>query len=61
MLRALVNCGERYVAPQDLAAMLGKQPTGGHWNSGLATLRHNGLIEANGKSVRAAGQLRKAA
>jgi len=27
------------------AAVLGKKPTGGHWNSGIAVLRNNGLIE----------------
>lgn len=27
-----------------LASVLGMQPRGGHWNSGMATLRRNGLI-----------------
>jgi hypothetical protein len=27
-------------------AALGKKPSGGHWNSGIAVLRNNGLIEA---------------
>ena len=52
MLRALAAQGGNYVEPADLAAMLGKKPTGGHWNSGLAMLRNNGLVELNGKRVR---------
>ena len=32
-------------APIPVARALGKQPTGGHWSSGLAVLRKNGLIE----------------
>ena len=52
MLRALAAQGGNYVEPADLAAMLGKKPTGGHWNSGLALLRNNGLVEVNGKRVR---------
>jgi hypothetical protein len=32
----------------ELAAMLGKKPTGGHWNSEVVVLRDNGLIEADG-------------
>ena len=35
----------------DLAATLGKKPTGGHWNSGLALLRNNGLVEVSGKRL----------
>jgi hypothetical protein len=27
--------------------VLGKKPSGGHWNSGIAILRNNGLIEAD--------------
>ena len=46
ILRALAAQGERYVEADELAAMLGKKPTGGHWNSGIAVLRNNGLIEA---------------
>jgi hypothetical protein len=37
----------------ELAVVLGKKPTGDHWNSGLALLRNNGLIEVNGKRLRA--------
>jgi hypothetical protein len=41
--------GERYVDVHELAAMFGKKPTGGHWNSGVAVLRNNGLIETDGR------------
>jgi hypothetical protein len=37
--------GERYMDTAALAAVLGKKPTGGHRNSGIAVLRNNGLIE----------------
>jgi hypothetical protein len=53
MLRSLVAQGDRYTEPADLAAILGKKPTGGHWNSGLALLRNNGLVEVSGKRLRA--------
>lgn len=46
ILRALAAQGGRYLEVHELAAMLGKKPTGGHWNSGIAVLRNNGLIEA---------------
>jgi hypothetical protein len=36
----------------ELAALLGKKPSGGHWNSGIAVLRNNGLIETNGRRYR---------
>jgi len=58
MLRALVAQGERYIDPNELAVMLGKKPSGGHWNSGIAVLRNNGLIEAEGRSYRAADLFR---
>jgi hypothetical protein len=45
MLRILAARGERYMDAEDLAAVLGKKPSGGHWNSGIAVLRNNGLIE----------------
>jgi hypothetical protein len=41
-----------------LAAALGKKATGGHWNSGIAVLRNNGLIEVDGRKLRAAVLLR---
>jgi hypothetical protein len=34
MLRTLAAQGERYVDADELAAILGKKPNGGHWNSG---------------------------
>jgi hypothetical protein len=45
MLRTLAAEGERYIDADKLAAALGKKPSGGHWNSGIAVLRDNGLIE----------------
>lgn len=53
MLRSLAAHGERYTETAELAAALGKKPTGGHWNSGLALLRNNGLVEISGKRLRA--------
>ena len=54
MLRALAAQGETYIDADELAAMLGKKPSGGHWNSGIAVLRNNGLIETDGRRCRAA-------
>jgi hypothetical protein len=42
----------------ELAATLGKKPTGGHWNSGIAVLRNNGLIETDGRRYRSAALFR---
>jgi hypothetical protein len=53
MLRSLAVQGDRYTEITELAVVLGKKPTGGHWNSGLALLRNNGLVEINGKRLRA--------
>lgn len=47
MLRILAARGERYVDADELAAALGKKPSGGHWNSGIAVLRNNGLVETD--------------
>jgi hypothetical protein len=58
MLRTLAAQGERYLHADELADMLGKKPSGGHWNSGLATLRNNGLIETDGRCYRAADLFR---
>ncbi len=44
MLRTLAAQGERYMDAGELANALGKKPTGGHWNSGIAILRNNGLL-----------------
>jgi len=52
MLRSLASHGGRYTEVIELAAALGKKPTGGHWNSGLALLRNNGLVEVSGKRLR---------
>jgi uncharacterized protein len=54
MLRTLAGQGERYMDAEELAAVLGKKPSGGHWNSGLAVLRNNGLIETDGRRYRTA-------
>jgi hypothetical protein len=48
MLRTLASQGARYMDVDELAAALGKKPSGGHWNSGIAVLRNNGLIETDG-------------
>jgi len=58
MLRTLAAQGERYMDAGELATMLGKKPSGGHWNSGLAILRNNGLIETDGRRYRAANLFR---
>lgn len=58
MLRYLASQGRRYVGADELAGALAKKPTGGHWNSGIAILRNNGLIEADGRRYRAAELLR---
>jgi hypothetical protein len=54
MLRTLAAQGERYMDADELAEMIGKKPTGGHWNSGIAVLRNNGLIETDGRHYRTA-------
>jgi hypothetical protein len=59
MLRTLAAQGERYMGPDELGAMLGKKPSGGHWNSGIAVLRNNGLIETDGRRYRAADLFRE--
>jgi hypothetical protein len=59
MLRTLAAEGERYMDVDELATALGKKPNGGHWNSGIAVLRNNGLIETDGRRYRAAALLRE--
>lgn len=50
-LVAPANAMLRYIAEhepvtaEELAAGIGASPRGGHWNSGLKTLRNNGLVE----------------
>lgn len=61
MLRALAAQGERFMAADDLAAALGKKPTGGHWNSGIAVLRNNGLVESEPAAAEAGGRRYRAA
>jgi uncharacterized protein len=58
MLRTLAAQGERYIHADELAVMLGKKPSGGHWNSGIAVLRNNGLIETDGRRYRVANLFR---
>jgi hypothetical protein len=59
MLRTLAAQGERYMAVEKLAAALDKKPSGGHWNSGIAVLRNNGLIETDGRRYRTAALFRE--
>ena len=40
-----------------LAGVLGMQPRGGHWNTGMSTLRRNGLIVENGDRLTIAAEL----
>jgi uncharacterized protein len=56
ILRTLAAQGERYMDADELAATLGKKPTGGHWNSGIAVLRNNGLIETEPAPAEAGGR-----
>jgi hypothetical protein len=58
MLRTLAAQGERYMDADELAAVLGKKPSGGHWNSGIAVLRNNGLIQTDGRRYRTVGLFR---
>jgi hypothetical protein len=59
MLRTLSAQGAAYMEADELAAVLGKKPSGGHWNSGIAVLRNNGLIEVDGRRYRAAALFRE--
>src|SRR3954469_16899378 len=47
ILRTLAVQSDRSMSADELAGALGKKPSGGHWNSGIAVLRNNGLIEAD--------------
>jgi hypothetical protein len=42
MYRSLLDCP---ASTDELGRRLAMQPRGGHWNSGLATLRRNSLIK----------------
>jgi hypothetical protein len=57
--RGHIRYSERYMDAAELAAVLGKKPSGGHWNSGVAVLRNNGLIETDGRRYRSAALFRK--
>jgi len=59
MLRTLAAQGERFMDADELVAALGKKPTGGHWNSGIAVSRKNGLIETDGRRYRTATLFRE--
>jgi hypothetical protein len=59
MLRTLAALGDAYMDADELAAVLGKKPSGGHWNSGIAVLRNNGLIETDGRRYRTTSLLRE--
>jgi hypothetical protein len=43
----------------ELAATLGKKPSGGHRNPGIAVLRNNSLIEIDGRRYRSAALVRE--
>ena len=58
MLRTLAAEGERFMEADQLAVALGKKPTGGHWNSGIAVLRNNGLIETEPGSAQGSRRYR---
>jgi hypothetical protein len=47
ILRTLAAQSGRSMSADELAGTLGKKPSGGNWNSGIAILRNNGLIEAD--------------
>jgi hypothetical protein len=56
----LLGCiGLPQCVTDELAAVLGKKPSGGHWNSGIAVLRNNGLIEVDGRRYRIAALFRE--
>ena len=40
MLRTLAAQGEHFMDADELAAALGKKPSGGHFNAGIAVLRN---------------------
>jgi hypothetical protein len=43
----------------EFAVVLAKKASGGHWNSGIAVLRNNGLIETEGRGYRTAALFRE--
>ena len=60
MLDHLSAMGEHGATRDDMAAALGKQPRGGHWNNGMSLLRNNGLVEEVGGRLRLVSILRDA-
>jgi hypothetical protein len=48
----------KWMARDRLAAFLGLQPRGGHWNGAIAMLRQNSLVEVRGDKLRAGEALR---
>jgi hypothetical protein len=59
MLRTLAALGSGYMTTEELASATGKKPTGGHWNTGIAVLRNNGLIKMDGRRYRIAMLVRE--
>jgi hypothetical protein len=49
MLRTLAAQGEHFMDADELAAPLGKKPTGSHWNSGITVLRN--MADRNRRST----------
>src|SRR5690349_23656582 len=49
MLRTLAARGERYMDADELAASLGKKPSGGHWSSGTARPGNNRPTQSDGR------------
>jgi hypothetical protein len=54
MLRTLAAQSERYMEADELAAMHGKKPTGGHWIFRDCRLAQQPLIETDGRRYRVA-------
>ena len=57
MLRVLA-AAETLTTRAQLAAILNKKPTGGHWNAGLKALRVNGLVEETSAGLQAVAELK---
>jgi hypothetical protein len=58
MLRRLAKNGSSFMEVGALADAIGRKPIGGHWNTGIAVLRNNGLVEMSGKAMRVSHLLR---
>lgn len=57
MLDYLASMHGAPVDRDQMAAALGKQPRGGHWNNGMSLLRNNGLVEDRDGRLRLASIL----